>query len=312
MAVYNVEKYIAQCIESIINQSFNNLEIILVNDGSTDASGEICESYAEYDSRIKVIHQKNGGLSAARNTGILNSQSDYITFIDGDDYIHRQYVEHLFRALQQECADIACAGYWTVSDSGKKQKEHYSSKRVILLGREQLRALLCDNLVSVTTWGKIYKKTLFEKIKFPQGKLHEDVFTTHLLLAKSNKCVVINEALYYYRQRNNSIVTQSFKLEHLDSVVGAKERADFIADYSPDLIQSANAKVAWAASSVFQKMCNSNTWDTNVVQYLHNIAKETWYPFCKDAHVKLSSKLFLTLLVVSPLLAKYVSSLNRS
>lgn len=311
VAVYNVEKYLPQCIDSILNQSFRDIEVIMVDDGSTDSSGRICDEFACRDARIRVIHQSNGGLSAARNAGIFYSQSDYIAFVDGDDYIDSRFVEDIYKEIKQNDADIACAGYWSVFDSGEKIAKHFVSGRSVLTGSSQLKALICDDSISVTTWGKIYKKELFKNINFPEKRLHEDVFTTHLILARSRKCVVANKALYYYRKRDSSIVSQTFKKEHLDSVLGAKERANYIAFHYPEMLSSANAKVGWAASSVFRKMCKSNCWDVSIANYLHDVAKDTWISVFKNAHSSMLNKIFLILLAISSNVAKYVARLDK-
>jgi len=202
VAIYNIEQYLVKCIESLISQTYDNLEIILMDDGSTDASGEICDKYAKKDKRIKVVHQKNQGLSMVRNNGIKMAAGKYVILVDGDDFVERKYVERLFRQLEKNDADIAVCGY-KIEPNGKV--EYVPS--VAMDGEEAtIRLLTEQENYQIVSWNKIYKKELFDGIIFPAGKKHEDTLTTYKIMAKARKVVFVSDPLYYYVQREDSIM----------------------------------------------------------------------------------------------------------
>ncbi|WP_052343510.1 glycosyltransferase family 2 protein [Bacillus massiliigorillae] len=222
--VYNVAMYLSKCIDSVINQTYKNLEIVLVEDGSSDDSGEICDYYALQDSRIKVIHKDNGGLSDARNIGLDLATGDYISFIDSDDYIHQTFYDVLVNLITINNADIAQCDFLKIYEDnnchniwGSKQNNENSCEITILNNIAALNNLYHQNCVSnVVVWNKIYKRNLFSDIRFPKGKIHEDEFTTYKLLYKSTKVVITSNRLYYYLQRPNSIMGREFNTKRLD------------------------------------------------------------------------------------------------
>ena len=217
--VYNVEEYIERCVQSVIDQTFSDIEIILVDDGSKDNSGAICDRYANEDSRVLVIHKKNGGLSDARNVGIEKSHGEYITFVDGDDCISSDYVSYLFEIINTFNADIAVGQFWinrsTDSPSlpAKNQREHIET-----LKQDEALERLLHGKISVSATTKLFKRRLFEKVRFPVGKQFEDVGTTYKLIMNSNVIGVGNRYIYSYFMRPSSIVHQSFSLSKLDRV----------------------------------------------------------------------------------------------
>jgi len=204
--IYNVEPYLRRCLNSVLNQSYPNLEIILVDDGSPDGCPQICDEYAAKDKRIIVIHKENGGLSAARNTGLDVCKGEYISFIDSDDWVSEKYIETLINTVTKEDADIAIGEY--KSTSGHHPKEQSSVFATTLSSKEALFRLFSkNNIVFTVSWGKLYKKELFSTLRFPIGKYHEDEFTTYILFYNSKKIAYTSEALYYYYKRAGSIVS---------------------------------------------------------------------------------------------------------
>ena len=195
--VYKVEKFLEKCIDSIINQTYKNLEIILVDDGSPDNCGKICDEYAKKDKRIKVIHQQNGGLSAARNTGITKATGKYISFIDSDDYIEKDYIELLYTTIKQSKADIAIGSHTVIYDTGTKLQKATGEKS-ILKPKEVLERILYDNNIDYSAWAKLYKIELFTNIKYPEGRLFEDAATTYKLIDISKKIAVNSKSIYNY------------------------------------------------------------------------------------------------------------------
>lgn len=202
--VYKVEPYLRQCLDSIVGQTYKNLEIILVDDGSPDRCGAICDEYAAGDERIKVIHKENGGLSSARNAALEIATGDYIGFVDSDDWVEPEMFKTLLHGLETTEADIAVCGRY----------EEYGDRRVTFewpevraMGREEaLGELLKNEKLQNLVWDKLYRRELFEGIRFPEGKTFEDMAVMHKLFLRSEKVACLPGAMYHYRQRVGSIV----------------------------------------------------------------------------------------------------------
>lgn len=225
--VYNVEKYLVRCVDSILKQSYNNLQIILVDDGSNDKSALICDEYTKKDTRILVIHKNNGGLSEARNVGIDNAKGDYICFIDSDDFVRETYVKDLLSIILEYNADIAvCLFEKGNSDRFKDIIDENQPNIIVLNNIEALNKLYDEvlNVSMIVVWNKLYSKNLFNKIRFPIGKIHEDEFTMPKLLFEADKIVIINKKDYYYFQSPNSIMRSEFKINRLDALEAFEER----------------------------------------------------------------------------------------
>ena len=227
--IYNVEKYLNKCIESIINQSYSNLEIILVDDGSEDSSGIMCDSYILKDKRIKVIHKENGGLSDARNVGLDKAKGEYIVFIDSDDWIDEKMIEILYNIIKKNNSDISICDYFLAyNEEIQTQKEDIEI--INLSNIEALKTIYDKDLgvCMIVAWNKLYKRNLFkDDIRYPYGKIHEDEFTTYKLLYKAEKISYTNQKMYYYRQRENSI-TSSFNKKRLDCLEAFDERVKYM------------------------------------------------------------------------------------
>lgn len=229
--IYKVADLLPKCVDSILAQSYRNLEIILVDDGSPDNSGEICEEYAKKDHRVKVVHKKNGGLSSARNAGIDIHTGKYILFVDSDDYINPKMIETLYQNLQTTGADISICDYVPFSDK-KQVKNRYSEQKFVISGNEKYDYIAPSNkyseygTVSTVQWNKLFKSEIFKKLRYPEGKINEDEFiiTNQFHLAK--KISYILEPLYYYYQRPNSII-HSFSMNRLDIIDAFNLRIDF-------------------------------------------------------------------------------------
>ncbi len=226
--VFKVEGYLNRCVDSVLGQTYDNFELILVDDGSPDRCGEICDEYAGRDQRVRVLHKENSGLSAARNSGIEIARGDYLTFLDSDDWVHELYLERLHNLLITTSSDISVGNFiQTVEED--VEVDLTNPKIEVLSGLEALGELAGRLYVQiVVTWGKLYKRDLFKGIRFPPGKFHEDEFTTHKLLYKANKIAVTSEQLLYYRQRKDSIMGERFDIRKRSHVAQAfKERAEF-------------------------------------------------------------------------------------
>lgn len=213
--VYKVEKYLEKCIESVLKQTYTNLQIILVDDGSPDNCGKICDEYAKKDSRIEVIHKVNGGLSYARNVGISKAKGRYIGFVDSDDYIKEDMYEILLNLIKEYDADVSICNLYDVID-GKEYIRNKENGIQEYSRLDILKEVLLDKNIQNYAWNKLYKKELFDEIKYPIGKKYEDIGTTFYVFEKCNKIVVTSEPEYYYLKRSDSLVNNVTEITVFD------------------------------------------------------------------------------------------------
>lgn len=226
--IYNVEPYLRRCLDSIVNQSYTNLEIILVDDGSPDGCPKICDEYANKDNRIVVIHKENGGLSSARNSGLDICKGEYISFIDSDDWVSPKYIDILLKNLLDNKADLAIANY--TKTSKPYILEAPEKKRIIPEILQPIQAVKklwsTDAIAFGTAWAKLAKISLYQNIRFPEGLIHEDDYTSYKLLYTSSRTVFLRISLYYYFQRNDSIMG-SIKSSSIRALKAHVERYQF-------------------------------------------------------------------------------------
>ena len=245
--VYNVESYVAECIESIQNQTYMNLEIILVNDGSTDASGDICDQYAAYDERIQVIHKENAGVSAARNTGIESANGDYIGFVDSDDYIAPTMYEDMLKLMAEHDLDIIeCTAF---RNNGDTNIEGCNDGSLEIFNRDEaLKMAMYDCFVAV--WSQLYKRRVISDVRFPVGRKFEDSAVSYLFIANTKRVGHINRCLYYYRLNPNSTTQTSFDPKsRWDFVLGYEERLQYAIDHQLSYIDDCNSLLMKAVLS---------------------------------------------------------------
>ncbi len=218
--VYRVEKYLPACIDSILNQTFTDFELILVDDGSPDRCPEICDEVARRDARVRVIHQANAGLSAARNAGIEIAHGEWLGFVDSDDYIAPQFYEKLYQTAQRTDADCVMCSVQNVDESGKLIDS--ALMRVadeVKTGREVLRKIGRDDVTPyLTAWNKLYRRKLFNTLRYPAGRQNEDVFVFAELFCQVQRAVCVAEPLYFYRKRIGSIMNSVVTLRNLDEM----------------------------------------------------------------------------------------------
>ena len=224
--VYQVEKYIRQCVDSILAQTFSDFELILVDDGSRDKSGQICDEYAGLDERVKVIHKENGGLSDARNKGMDRASGNYFMFVDSDDYIAPTMIECLYESIMNENADIAVCNYLYYFENDRSKNSATNIKSEVLSGAEIFYKRKNERNYGIWTvaWNKLYKSEVFGNIRFRFGKYHEDEFWANDIYQMDIKVVTIPECLYYYRQRDNSIMGKKNFARNIDILEALQER----------------------------------------------------------------------------------------
>lgn len=250
--VYGVEKYIEHCVNSILHQTYHNLEIILVDDGSPDNCGCICDDFARRDNRIKVIHKKNGGLSDARNEGLKIANGDFLAFVDSDDWIDLTLFEKVINGFENHNVEIVCFGSYK-TDGNKKITHYVTNKEFEWTKDEALNALCKNDRIESHVWDKVYKKELFESITFPVGKCYEDVYVMHRVFMRAKNILFIDSPLYYYIQRSSSIVGQRTVQSSLDLIKGFQCRqSDFRKSHNNDLAKTTEESVVWAALDVMR------------------------------------------------------------
>ena len=232
--VYNVEKYLEKCVKSIIGQTYKNLEIILVDDGSTDSSGKMCDEISKTDDRIKVIHKKNGGLSDARNAALKIAKGDYFGFVDSDDYIANDMFETLCNLLEKNNSDISIVSYYEIYND--KLIGVRDSKDLINFNKlDAMKELLMDSRIQSYAWNKLFKRDLFNGLEFPTGKNFEDIATTLLLFEKANKVTLLEEPKYYYLRRDDSIVGVRNYKTYMDYLEVIYDKYLYLKDKYPEI-----------------------------------------------------------------------------
>ncbi|MGN1313728.1 MAG: glycosyltransferase [Lachnospiraceae bacterium] len=243
VSIYNIKEYLPRAIESIRLQTYGELEILLVDDGSTDGSGKICDEYAARDERIRVIHKENGGLSDARNAGIEAAHGEYMAFVDGDDWIDENMYEDMLKALQKSGADLAVCNYKEVSQSGVKDTSTDEIK--VWEGRETLKLFIEEDesyQIQNAAWNKLYTRELMGNLRFPRGKLFEDIVYTTRLIAASKKCVYLNRAYYNYVTDRGDSIMNSRKVERIltDQVPAYLEKGSFLKELGEEELYAAH------------------------------------------------------------------------
>lgn len=232
--VYKVEKYLEKCVNSILHQTYQNIEIILVDDGSPDNSGKLCEKLKSKDSRIIVLHKDNGGLSDARNYGLQYAHGSLVMFVDSDDYIHTNMVEIMYEKMNLDGTDLVICDYCKVDQFGKllenRNEKDIESK---IVNSDEMLNILCteQGWHFVPAWNKLYKRKIWDELLFPEGKLHEDEYVIHKVIEKCKKISIIGDKLYYYVQRNGSIMNTITDRNRLDGTEALLERTEFLLKY---------------------------------------------------------------------------------
>ncbi len=276
--IYQVEEYLQECIESIRNQTYSNLEIILVDDGSKDACPQICDEYQKKDKRIKVVHQVNKGLAAARNKGIDIATGAYYVFVDSDDYIHPQMIEILLDIACRTNADISFCNY-TKKEDTFENIIYEQDVKILKYNREEIlqKLMVSDNIPFVIACCKLYRKELFENLRFCEGRLHEDEFIIHWLYDRCKIVCCVECELYYYRQREGSITSFISEQSAQDKIDCAKDRVAFFECKDEQLFPEAVALylylLIWLYYKVDKKELKQYIYETYKKEYLMYISK---------------------------------------
>ena len=288
--IYNVEQYLPQCLKSVINQTYQNLEIILVDDGSTDACPQICEDFALKDNRIKLIHKKNGGLSDARNAGLKIATGDFISFVDSDDFLSSRFYETLLQYMLNNDADIVECGFKEFEDEKDlKKSELLSPIAAETYETEIALKLLIKDYLQPMVWNKLYRKEVLIDLKFPIGKIHEDVFWTYRAFGNGEKIVKIQDKMYFYRQQANSISGKKYSLKRLDAVDALEERISYMKTNFPKLENLATLVFCFGAMDHYRSITENQAIDpkkTHRKQIIQKVKNFNKYSMLKNWDLK--------------------------
>ena len=310
LPVYNVENYLERCLKTVIAQTYKNIEIILVNDGSTDGSLKICEKYRFADSRIKIVNKENGGLSDARNVGIRNSNGEYITFIDSDDTVESDYVEYLYNLIKRSNVDMAVCAHTVVIEK-TNSKFIVSTDNILLSDKIAIKNMLYSNKVDTSAWAKLYKKSLFDEINYPKGMLFEDIATTYKLFLKAKKIIFGSQSKYNYMIRENSITTQKFNVKKLDLLEMTDLMGQDVLDVYPDLYKAVMRRRVYSRFSTLNHMISIKTHQKEKAEIIHFIKQHGWEVF-KDSLTPFRDKVAILLLFIDYRLYKFAWELRKS
>lgn len=259
--VYNVEEYLDRCVQSIVDQTYENLEIILVDDGSTDSSGKKCDKWKAKDNRIVVIHKENGGLSDARNLGLDMAKGEYIGFVDSDDLINTNMYQILFDAINQSKSNIAECRWVQFGDGDEIDNIGSVIKdRIVYSAEEALLELIHERNIKQTVVNKLYRKEVI-LVRFPVGRINEDEFWTYQVVGKSRRVVFVDAELYYYYQRRNSIMHASYSPRRIDGVYALKERMNYVREHYPTIFADACLLYLWTCFYHYQVICRNKEVD---------------------------------------------------
>ena len=299
--IYKVEPYLDRCVQSVVDQTYTDLEIILVDDGSPDNCPAMCDAWAEKDSRIRVIHKENGGLSDARNAGLTLVTGEYISFIDSDDWIAPEMLEKLFDALQRDDSDIAACTVQMVWEDDTPAKLLTVQRSCVLERDEAQRALLRETLLKQPVWYKLYRREIIEDIPFEVGKYHEDVYWSYQTVGNARRVSLIETIGYYYFQRSGSIMGEGYSLRRLDAIEAYERRFRYLKEHFPELERE--ARVGMVSACIYHGQMALKYLPVSerkqAMRYLNEVKNRYSIRHADYADSKLTHRLWLDLARVS-------------
>ena len=293
--VYQVEKYLRLCVESLLRQTYSNLQIILVDDGSPDRCGQICDEFARQDARVCVVHKTNGGLSDARNAGLAAATGDYFVFVDSDDWLALNYVERMLELAEKYGADIVACDFDYRKQIGQNplQVKQERNKEIVLDHDEAMLAWLYKRYYGVSACAKMYARSCMQGVFFPEGKLHEDVGTTYKIFLQAARTVYIKEKLYCYREREDSIVNRPFDPRRLDYLVFTREIMTLMKEKYPRFYR---ASVSRHFQGCIQIACAMNEEDSGLMAEIQEYAPQV----LSDKNSRKIYRILAAMAVLSP------------
>ena len=303
--VYNVEKYVGRCLNSIIHQSYTNLEIIVINDGSTDKSLSVCEEFAAKDNRIMLITQENRGLSGARNTGLRNFTGEYVTFVDSDDLIHCNMVEFLYKALIRHNSEMSlCASLRvsleTIPDENHKELEGFAYTQHEFM-------ILFLNGTFTACWARLFKKEIVLGLSFPEGLNCEDFIYMYEVARKVRTVAEIDLPLYYYYYRDNSIVNESFNLKKFDQFYSAQKLYELVKSHTPEYTKLSVIRLAGAIASLLLISRKKQGYEGKERE-LTTFLRSNFFLFLFNRYLNIKLRIVLLICMLPTALSKFITN----
>lgn len=305
--VYNVEQYLKKCVDSVLEQSFKNIEVILVDDGSPDKCPEICDCYAKQDDRVIVVHKENGGLSSARNAGLKIARGRYIYFVDSDDWIVGNALEILLTIMQNTKSDVVIASYDLFFDETKTIEElPIKIKDEVISGRDVVDKLTGGQGASyVIACNKLYKRELFQTISFREGYIHEDCIIAHRIFGQCNSVACTSQAVYFYRRRTNSIMGMGRNIQRTDALTAY---ADYILYTYENGWNNMTEKMSEMYAKAFFELVSLFTFDKKDVKYRRRVSKSLKDVLCfllANKQIQLSHKVRFIVFSINPWIYRF-------
>lgn len=304
LPIYNVENYLPICMNSLLNQTYDNLEFIMVDDGSGKICADMCDSYLRRDTRIVVYHKENGGLSDARNYGIDRAKGDYITCVDPDDYVDVDFVEYLYNLMVKYQAKLSICQHRVHYDNGDI-KENGSAGDELISQRKCLERLLYHDVIDTSAWAKLYQKDLFKTVRYPKGKLFEDIGTTYALILQCENVAVGYESKYNYIFHNNSIVNGIFTPAKFDLMDMTDKMGEDVLKEFPELRTAVLRRRVYSRISTLNQMLNVDEHDKerdSILSFINKYGKDV----LKNPKAPGRDKIALILLSISYNLYKQI------
>lgn len=300
--VYNVEQYLERCIQSVISQTYSCIEVLLIDDGSTDGSGPICDRWAVQDRRVKVFHKKNGGASSARNLGLANAQGEFIAFVDSDDYIKEDMYEELLKGMDEQ-VDIVCCGTKVVYPAQVSRRDEYydmTTGMYRFTNREAIQQLLLKRYISFSPCNKLFRCKIFARLAFPVGKTAEDLPVVYEAVKRSVCVVNIGQIKYYYCYRENSVSRKAFELNRVHYVLFARDICRDVARNYPGECRAAETLYIRNILAIIQEIDRCKERDKYILiqkrlkKVLWNMLFRTWANEYVSAQMKREIKKVLS------------------
>lgn len=306
--VYNVANCLIRCLNTVIKQTYKNLEIILINDGSTDISGKICEQYALKDNRIKIIYTEHEGPSQARNIGIQNATGEYVTFIDSDDDVELDILEYLYNISKRFNCNLSICAH-TIYKSKKRKKTFKLKLDEKLSSHDCIKKMLNNNGVHVSAWAKLYKKDLFNGIEYPKGHIFEDIYTTYKLIIKANSIAIGHLSKYNYRKRINSITLNSYNYTTLDLIKSTDKMGKDIIKIFPDLKEIVFRRRIYERFATLNKMLNIDKTYKNIIKRIITGINKFTCTMLIDKEISFNKKCAIIVLKINYKLYKFFAKI---
>ena len=301
--VYNVEKYVGRCLTSIINQSYTNLEIIVINDGSIDKSLSVCEEYATKDNRIKLISQENRGLSGARNTGLRNFTGEYVTFVDSDDWIHKDMIEYLYKLLIRNNCEMSKCGNLRVSGEMFINIKHKEIDDVIYTRDEFMKLFLSGTYTAC--WSRLFRKDIISGYEFPEGLNCEDFIYMYEVIRRLNTVAVNELPLYYYYVRGDSIVNENFNLKKFDQFYSAQRLYELVKIYTPEYTKLSVTRLAGAIVSLLSSSRKYQGYEAKEKE-LTSFLRNNWVLFIFNNQLDYKLRIVLFICILPKSLSRFI------